>query len=434
MSRPVLVFVAAALIAAAPAVAAEKPRPLMRDFIGLNVHTVQFKPQLYAPVTRLVRDYHPINWDVGNDTSYTPQFPRARNGVDWKHLYGAWIRDGYRINACLIFDEIEPAAWKDMARDAAQYGSAFARALGPGGLDPLVEAVEIGNEPSKYDDAMYRTIFEAMARAVRETDPKLRIATCAANLGPSGKYSKSVDALKGLEALYDIVNVHFYAQAEPWPTFRRSYPEDPGIDFLTNARHVLTWRAQNVPEKEVWVTEFGWDASTKPAPATGTFAKWIGNSETQQAQWIVRAYLLFAALGVDRAYLYWFNDEDTPQIHGSSGLTRNYKPKPSFHAVAWLLRSLGDYRFARVVREDPEQGYAYEFAHDSDSKRHILTVWKPAEASAPVTVELDGRAVRKIERMPLAAGEVPHVAPTTAESSAIVEAGESPIFLWLESR
>jgi hypothetical protein len=432
MYRPVLAFSAAVFIAASSSFSAEKPRPLMRDFIGLNVHTVQFKPQLYAPVTRLVRDYHPVNWDIGKDANQPPVLPRAQNGVDWKQLYGSWRRDGYRINACLIFDEIAPDAWKDIPRTAGDYGRAVARAFG--GADPLVEAVEIGNEPSKYDDAAYRAIFEAMARGVRETDPKMRIATCAANLGPSGKYSKSVDVLKGLEALYDIVNVHFYAQAEPWPTFRRSYPEDPAIDFLTDARHVLKWRAENAPDKEIWVTEFGWDASTKPAPTSGTFVKWIGNNDTQQAQWIVRGYLLFAALGIDRAYLYWFNDDDKPQIHGSSGLTRNFEPKPAFHAVAWLLHSLGDYRFTRAVRENGEQGYVYEFQHGSDPKQQILAIWKPAGASAAVNVPLSGRAVRRIERMPLTAGEVPQIAAAAAGDGVEVEAGESPVFLWLEVR
>ena len=40
------------------------------------------------------------------------------------------------------------------------------------------------------------------------------------------------------------------------------------------------------------MTEFGWDATTKPAPTTGTFSKWEGSTETQQAQWIVRAWLM----------------------------------------------------------------------------------------------------------------------------------------------
>lgn len=39
---------------------ADEPRPLMRDFIGLNGHTVQFKPELYRPVSGVVRDYHPV--------------------------------------------------------------------------------------------------------------------------------------------------------------------------------------------------------------------------------------------------------------------------------------------------------------------------------------------------------------------------------------
>ena len=232
----------------------------MRDFIGLNVHTVQFKPQLM----RRSRGWCAttiIDWDIGKDVSRAATFPRAQNGVDWKQLYGSWRRDGFRINACLIFEGIEPAAWKD--GDAAQYGRDFARAFGPSAADPLVEAVEIGNEPSKYDDATYRAIFEAMARAVRETDPKLRIATCAANLGPSGKYSKSVDALKGLEALYDIVNVHFYARpnrGRPSAQYRGS-----AIDFLTNAR-VSPGARRTTPDKEIWVTSLAGTHRPSPRP------------------------------------------------------------------------------------------------------------------------------------------------------------------------
>ena len=86
------------------------------------------------------------------------------------------------------------------------------------------------------------------------------------------------------------------------------------------------------------MTEFGWDASTKPAPATGTFSKWAGSTETEQAQYLVRSFLLFSKLDVTRAYIFFFDDKDEPQVHGSSGLTRNGRPKPAFHAVAHLSR------------------------------------------------------------------------------------------------
>jgi hypothetical protein len=79
--------------------------------------------------------------------------------------------------------------------------------------------------------------------------------------------------------------------------------------------------------KEVWVTEFGWDASTKTQAKTGDFAKWDGNvSDEKQAQYLVRAFLVFAAMDVNRAYLYFFNDADEPSFHASSGITRNFQP------------------------------------------------------------------------------------------------------------
>ena len=160
-------------------------------------------------------------WDVGGDTDHPTEFPLARNKVDWRELYGAWVKGGYRIDADLMFDDIDPKAWRDPSHDAYAYGNAFARYFGVSGK-ALVESLEIGNEPGKYDDAVYRQIFEGMARGAREGDRRLRIATCAVNLGKSGRYSKSVDCLAGLSELYDVVNIHIYAEVEGWPTWRRS--------------------------------------------------------------------------------------------------------------------------------------------------------------------------------------------------------------------
>ena len=412
--------------------AAEKVHPLMQDFMGLCVHTVQFKPALYAPVTRVVRDYHPYGWDVGDDTSFVPQFPLARNKVDWLELYGSWLKAGFRIDADLMFDNVEQKNWKDPAKDAFQYGEAFARYFGPSGK-ALTESLEIGNEPGKYDDATYRVIFENMARGAREGDPRLRIATCAVNLGKSGQYSKSVDCLSGLESLYDVVNIHIYPEVEGWPTWRRSYPEDPKIKFLQELHHVLTWRDQNVPDKEVWLTEFGWDASTKPPPEKGDFAKWEGSSEEHQAEWIVRGYMVLAASGVDRAYLYFFNDEDEPHVHGSSGLTRNFKPKPSYYALAHLQSTLGNFRLSKVIREDQQTGYIYQFQRDGDSGKKIVVAWKTQGSEGEVTVPVDAATVEKAERMPLSATPAEPVKWEAAGTgSTKIGVGEAPVYLWLK--
>jgi hypothetical protein len=195
---------------------------------------------------------------------------------------------------------------------------------------------------------------------------------------------------------------------------------------------MVAWRDQHVPEKELWLTEFGWDASTKLPPPTGDFAKWEGSTETQQAQWIVRAWLLAAREGIDRAYLFFFNDDDKPQVHGSAGVTRHFEPKPSYHASVWLQRSLGEYRFARVIREEESDCFAYEFTHGSEPQKRVLAVWKPAGDAAIASLPLGPGKVVRVERMLLSA------APPAAESFDVkkdelsVRADGSPLLVWVE--
>ncbi len=420
------------------AVPAPQPieKPLFRDFMGLNGHTILFKPEVYAPAVRSVRDYHPLDWDTGDDTSSSPPFPKARNGVDWNAVYGSWKAAGFETEACVIFDNLAPDKWKDPRRDAFAYGKSLAKAFGPSAPKPLLAAVEIGNEPGLYDDASYRTIFENMATGLREGDPRLKIGTCALSLGKGDRYSKSVKCIEGLERLYDFLNIHTYAEAEAWPTWRRSYPEDPGIPYLKNVEALIAWRDKHAPGKEVRITEFGWDASTKPAPPTGDFARWVGSTETEQAQYLVRSFLLFSKLDVARAYIYFFDDKDEPQLHGSSGLTRNGKPKPAFHAVAHLQQTLGDYRFARVVKEDAGEVYVYEFVRGDDPARRIWAVWSPTGSGKTRKLELPmlGVDLLRSERMPLGTEAEPIRPIATTPETITIEIGEAPIYLHLKAR
>ena len=414
--------------------AGAKTRPIMHDFMGLNVHTVLFKPELYKPVCRLVRDYHGFDWDMGSDTDYVPRFPLSRNHVDWEQLYGGWKKAGYTVDVSLMFSQTAPDKWKDLPRDAFNYGATFARFFGPSGKQPLVESMEIGNEPGHYSDTQYRSLFENMARGLRKGDPKLRIATCNTTVGASDRYTKSLTCVKGLEPLYDIINLHTYAFAEQYPTWRRSYPEDPKIKFLTPITDTIAWRNANAAGKEIWVTEFGWDASTKPPPATGDFSKWMSSTDTQQAQYLVRSFLVFSAMDVERAYIYFFNDKDEPQLHGSSGITRDYVPKPSFHAVAHLYHALGDYRFTRVVALDEGLLYVYEYRRATDANDRVWAAWSPTGAGreADVTLPAPGATVVRAERMPLTAGAAEKVRVETRKDRTLgVHISESPTYVWL---
>jgi hypothetical protein len=423
----------ALLIPAAP----EDPpaRPTMAEFMGINGHTVQFKPELYKDVCRKVRDYHPIEWDLGKDSDFKTVFPEARNRVNWNDVYGSWKKHGFETNVSIMESGFKVEQWKDIGRDAHAYGVAFAKAFGPTSESKVVTSAEIFNEPGKYPDDKYRELFEAMAKGLREGDPKLKIATCNIIVGKSGGYEKSVDCVKGLESLYDILNIHTYSLEEKWPSWKRSYPENDQVDFLKPVENLIAWRDQNAKGKEIWVTEFGWDASTKPNKTTGDEAKWNGNvSDKKQAQYLVRSYLVFSAMAVDRAYMYFFDDKDEPSFHAASGITRNFQKKPSFYAMAHLYRALGEYRFSRAVLKKAGEVYAYEFVHGTDRKKKVLVVWSPtgSDRYATMDIPVGSAKVDHLEPMSLEDGDTAVVGVPVKAGMVSVQVGESPMYLWLQ--
>lgn len=395
------VFLLLQQITLSSTISQNKSKPLMRDFMGLCVHTVQFRTELYKPVCRLVRDYHGLNWDVGDETDFWPVFPFARNRVNWQQMYSDWNENGFEIDACIMFSGIPQPKWDNPVRDANTYGFAFARFFGPGNHN-LVKSMEIGNEPGDYDDAFYRTIFENMARGIRSGDPLMKIVTCATTAGQSHKYTKSLSCLEGFNELYDVINVHSYAEVEGWPTWKRSFPEDPQIDYLKDIQAVIDWKKTNAPDKEVWLTEFGWDACTQEPEKEGTFKQWKGSTETEQARYLVRSFLIFSSMDIDRAYIFFFNDEDKPQVHGSSGLTRNYQPKPAYYAVSHLYKTLGNYRFNRILTKSADM-YLFEYVKDNESNEKILAAWSPTGTnnSRQHTITIGEFKIVKIEKMPL---------------------------------
>jgi hypothetical protein len=248
--------------------------------------------------------------------------------------------------------------------------------------------VEIGNEPGKWSDADYARIFRALAEGVRAGDPKLKIATCNLTVGKSGDYEKSVACVTNATGLFDVLNIHTYAQLEGWPTWRRSYPEDPMLPhYLQDLEALCHWRDAHAPGKPVWITEFGYDASTKLPEKSGTFAKWQGVTDEQQAQWVVRSVLIFSAMSVERAYVYFFNDDDQPSVHASAGITRHFQPKPSYHALTNLQSVLGEYRFQRVVTNEAGRLRVQEYGNDS--KKLVWAVWSPTGDGSRRTVTFD---------------------------------------------
>jgi len=229
--------------------------------------------------------------------------------------------------------------------------------------------------------------------------------------------------------------VHTYAMLNEWPTWKRSFPEDPNLPkFTRDIDELIQWRNENAKGKDVWVTEFGWDSSTKSPATEGDFAKWQDNSDIEQAQWLVRSFFVFATRDIQRAYIFFFNDEDTPQLHGASGLTRHYEPKPSFFAVSHLYRMLGNYRFSKVIHEVSGEACVFEFSHESDHTKVIWVAWSPTGngQTRAVLLAADGLTLAATEKMPLTKAIAPSVGVAMIDGKLKIELDESPTYLFLD--
>src|ERR1700722_16360676 len=105
MKQTSLVLLAVALMVSWVRGESEKPKPLMKDFMGLNVHSKAFEPGPFRPVCEMVRDYHNLVGDVGKDPATPTRFPKgaAAEGegwLNWDEMYGSWVAAGFRIDAC----------------------------------------------------------------------------------------------------------------------------------------------------------------------------------------------------------------------------------------------------------------------------------------------------------------------------------------------
>jgi len=154
----------------------------------------------------------------------------------------------------------------------------------------------------------------------------------------------------------------------------------------------------------------------------------LGGTEEQQAIWSLRSVLMLARLGVGRTYLPFFHAEATHR----GGVPQILEQKPAFLALAWLQHSLGEYRFARVEREEGDC-YAYEFVHGAQPAKRAWVVWRAAGEPHLVRLFNDPLRVIRAERMPLVSGPAEKVeVRQEIEGYMAVEAAERPVIIWLE--
>jgi serine/threonine-protein kinase ATR len=304
----------------------------------------------------------------------------------------------------------------------------------------MLESVQIENEPSESTTAQYKALFKSMATGLRAGSPQLKIVTCATTSDnpTTTKYDKPIQSLAGMEKLFDIIAMHTYALKSEWPSWEASYPEDPNLKYLTKIEKMIKYKKSNpaLANKPIWITEFGYDAGTLQAQTRHPL--WKSVTDPEQALWIVRSFLVFSAMEIDRAYLYWFEDDDAGNLHGASGIVRKIpntntrRPKPSFYAMRHLFNALGSFRLNRVISKQEGGLYTYEYIDDANHLAWV--VWSGTKGKADSSYTLSNLPGKQVIMQTLTLNDAP-VASTTLQAPdnrLTLMIGETPKFLFFQ--
>jgi chitodextrinase len=228
----------------------------------------------------------------------------------------------------------------------------------------------------------------------------------------------------------DVINVHDYAFNGSGPG---ASPEEH--QFKEKLLPFTQYRDANLPGKEVWISEFGWDtnqSSVLRAPTVGPF-----DPQEVQGQWIVRSYLAFAAAHVDRAMMYMLRDvnpDDATQF-STSGLVaqkNDWTPKKSWYYVYTLKNTLTNMVFLGEQASTDPNILIYKFKNASTSAGAYV-IWAKTKQNYTVngyTLTLTGTPTTATE-VDMVVGDIDGVSSTLPITSGhvSVNVSERPVFI-----
>ncbi len=212
---------------------------------------------------------------------------------------------------------------------------------------PRVAAWEIWNEPDidgtwlpRADPGAYALMLRKAHDAIKAADPSALVLNGGVYVFDGvgqGAFMDRVVELAGWDS-FDVLSIH------PWLIDHA--PDEPS---LINARErfdvtlpgriglAQRWLAARGGGKPLWVTEVGW--STCGSACAPQFAK----SEEQQADYMVRSFVLAAAAGVEHVSYFQLEDKfgGAQQPWGPAAiLHESLAPKPAYVAYGTLVAQL----------------------------------------------------------------------------------------------
>ena len=270
----------------------------------------------------------------------------------------------------------------------------------------LVKWVELGNEPNGEDSkgftpyqlaALQSAAYDGHCGTITSesgsgvgvvtADPNVKVAM-AGLAGIQNRYIKAMcfwlehnraDGTLGIDAF----NVHTYCRKTiEYNGFSIEVGVSPEEGNLAGAlADIVEFRDKYYPDKEVWLTEFGWDTnqSYKTEGSSHAYGPYTGRQV--QAMWLVRSYFILASIGVDRGAMYMCRDvgdeETSVGKYGTSGVitSNGLTKKDSYYYLYTLKSTMSDMYFVEIVDSGNEEVWIYKF--ENGQGKTCYAVWCP---------------------------------------------------------
>jgi len=263
----------------------------------------------------------------------------------------------------------------------------------------LVPVVEVWNEPvipwgwqGTPEDivTLHRTVYQT----VKKLNPNAIV------IGPC-------DSLEHLDTFGKLGGFQWVDALSTHP-YRANSPE--ATDFVGELRRTKEIAAKYGKPTDLWITEMGWTT------APGRF------TELEQANWIVRAYVLALSEGVRNLNVHIFGDWNNPSASEKYfGIVRTDRtPKPAAVAYATMTRNLEGAKHASAIDWLGRASYGHVFERDG---KPLLVLWNAAGEGAREELPVGVNEVQ-VERLDGTTETV-----TTRDGKLELTLGQSPVFV-----
>lgn len=328
----------------------------------------------------------------------------------------------------------------------------------------LIKWIELGNEPNGEDSTGYTPYQLAALQSasydghcgtvvapsgsgvgIKNADPNIKVAMSGL-AGIQTRYIKTMcfwlknnrtDGTIGMDAF----NVHTYCRTT---ITYNGYGIEVGIspesaNFAGQLADLVEFRDKYYPDKEIWLTEFGWDTNQSYMTEGSAHAYGPYTGRQVQAMWLLRAYFILSSIGVDRAAMYMALDcgpeETSVGKYGTSGvITVDGEKKDSYYYIYTLKNVMNDMYFVKTVDSGNEDVWVYQYENGQGKTCYAL--WCPTSDNVRVDgYQLNiGEGATSVTLTEMAYGEKSGVSSTLTPNNGVVSVNvsECPIIITVE--